>query len=254
LEEEELVNEVEETLPSILGPDELRAMMKRLMRNLKPFVNPLHSVMASIVFWGAGYMSLEDNERAWKYGGYQLILMVFPIILLMLGPEGFGFNPEEVSPAIFQGIGGLLLVIGFLVLLKNLSQVNDRTVLYNQQGYVTDIDLDRLVVSICVGTSRGVSLKSKFGLFQQRKASDKIGAFIGEVYIDEVRSSTATGRFSPRPGEVPRIGDFAVVKEAVKMQIVDPDKVDKSRYIQVPLEFYERFEIQKAALNKSHDK
>lgn len=253
-EEDNLVEEAEEELPPILGAQESKAIVKRLMRNLKPFVNPLNSVLASLFFWGAGHMSLDDNDRTWKYGGYQVFLMVVPIVLLFLGPADLGFDPEEVSPAIFQGVGALLLVIGLFVLLKNLSLVSDRTVLYNQQGYVTETDPERLIVTVCLGTSRGVSLKSKLGLFQQRKISDKSGAFIGELHVDEVRSSSATGHFYPRPGEMARIGDFVVLKEAVKTQVVDPERYDKERYVQMPPEFYERFDLHKAAMNKAADK
>jgi serine/threonine protein kinase len=247
-EEEDVANVVEDSLPPILDVEESRAIVKRLMRNLKPFVNPLHSAMASLFFWGAGHMSLDDNDRTWKYGGYQVLLMVFPILLLFLGPADLGFSPEDVSPAIFQGIAALLLVIGGVVLFTNLSLVNERTILYNQQGYVIETDPVRQMVSVCIGTSRGVTLKSKFGLFQQRKMSDKTGTFIGELHIEEVRSSNATGHFYPRPGEMARIGDFVVLKEAVKVQVVNPESYDKERYVQMPPEFYERFEAHKAAI------
>ena len=199
LEQSEIVEEAEDDLPPMITDEEAHALKKRLMRNLKPFVNPLNSVMTSILFWGAGHMAIEDNEDTWKYVGYQVIFFILPIVLLVLGPADFGITEEQLNPAVFQGIGGLLLVVGFAILLKNLSRVNERTLLYNQQGYVVESDPERLIVTICIGTSRGVALKSKFGIFQQKTSESRGGSFIGELHIDEVRTSTSTGRFYPRP-------------------------------------------------------
>ena len=245
--------EIEEHLQPVLSEDEAHVLKKRLMRNLKPYVNPLHSVMTSILFWGAGHMSIDDSDGTWKYAGYQIVFFVVPLVLLVLGPSDFGISPEQLNPAVFQGIGGLLLVIGFAILIKNLSQVNERTVLFNQQGYVVDADPDRLIVTICIGTSRGVALKSKFGIFQFKGSESKGGVFIGELHIDEVRTSTATGRFYPRPGELPRIGDFVVLKKAVKDKVVNPEAPDKERFIQMPPEFYTRFEAHKARVAQTSD-
>jgi len=249
--EAEQAEEESEVLPPMISEADSRVFKKRLMRNLKAFVNPLNSVLASLFFWGAGHMSLDDNDRTLKYFGLEIIFLVIPILLFVLSPVDFGLSLDEVPLSVFQGAGAFLLMTGAYILFQNLSSVNERTILFNQQGYVIESDVDRLLISICIGSSRGVTLKSKFGIFQQRTPEDETGFFIGEMRIDEVRTSTAMGKFLPRPGEMARIGDFVVAKQAAKQKIISVENPDKNRFIEMTPDFYDRFATHKAAQHKS---
>ena len=221
-----------------LAPEEIQALKKRLIRRLKPFVNPIQSVIQSFVFWGLGFFSIDKSDMAWKAIIFQILFMGGPIAVYFVSPETVGLAPDVIDPKMQGWLAMALAAIGAYLFVSNLLTVNEYCSLYNQQGYVVEFDEEKRRMVICIGTSRGVKVKSTFWILQQETPVDHRGKLIGEMHVEEVRGSMAAGRFYPQPKQTGRIGDFAVVKEAVKAEVVNLEEDDRKRFLNLPAEFF----------------
>ena len=221
-----------------LSSEELQALKKRLIRRLKPFVNPFQAVLQSMLIWGLGYFSIDKEAMGWRAIFYQIIFLGGPIALFFIEPEHIGISRSVLEPEVQNWIAVGLLIIGAYLFVNNLLTINEYCNFYNQQGYVVEIDEEQRRLVICIGTSRGVKVKAMYWIFQQDNPKDYRGSFIGELHIEEVRGSMSAGRFYAQSGKSARIGDFAVVKEAVKSEVVVMEQEDRKRFLNLPMEFF----------------
>jgi tetratricopeptide (TPR) repeat protein len=236
---EEAAEEEPEPLRRQIDPDDLAVLKKRLMRRMRPFVNPMSVAIQSALIWCLGHFAVEQEDAAWKSIASQVVFMGGAIAVLFVPRSSIPLDSEFVRSGNAQlAITGLFGAIAAYLCVTNLFKVQENCTLYNQHGYIVEVaGEERTQAVICCGTSRGVKIHSQFWVFQQERPDDYRGTFIGELQVEEVRGPAAMGRFIPQPGMACRVGDYVVHKDAIKAKVIQPDQEDKNRFLNVPASF-----------------
>ncbi len=227
-----------------IGEQEERRLERYLMRYLQPYKSPSQQVSLSFLLWGAGHLMNNFPGRAALWMCIEFVFVVLPVLALFLSAEQLGMASDEVilgmpASSFKDGSAFAMLIVGIVLMLRNLRNIHRETDLFNKRAFVTKVrPSDRGVeLTINIGRNRGCRRGERFWVYEPAANGEDLrrGEFVGELTLERVGAADAQGMFFPQPGKSAVIGDLAVVKELVREGLFDPASPVGHERIFVPL-------------------
>jgi tetratricopeptide (TPR) repeat protein len=203
-------------------PERMKYLLDLELRSFNPAVKDRVGIAArTMISWGWGYrelglpaLSREATRAQWITASATTLLTL--IGLTILAHSGSG------TTALLQ-IPLVSLVAYAAASLHQTLKAMDCCDMLAQQGRLLSTPDDHDMAEIDLGSDRCVEETAVFNVYRETQRGSHQGALIGWILVQHIALDKCWGKYERFAKEAPSVGDYAVLRRAVKAGLLSPE-------------------------------